>query len=81
MRSKYVHGDEQDKKWSIQKLLVLSRSVLDYSRLALLVFCQLKGKISRHDLLALVDSSLLDDKSRLELGVLCYHVKFCGTPA
>ncbi len=81
VRSKYVHGDEQDKKWSIQKLLVLSRSVLDYSRLALLVFCQLKGKISRHDLLALVDSSLLDDKSRLELGVLCYHVKFCGTPA
>lgn len=81
VRSKYVHGDEQDRKWSTQKLLVLSRSVLEYSRLGLLAFCQLKDKIARRELLELVDNSLLDDKRRAELGVLCDQIKFCGTVA
>ena len=77
VRSKYVHGDEQDKKWSIEKLVNLSRSVAEYSRLALLAFCQMKDIISRKDLLILVDNSLLNDESRIELDSLCSRVDFC----
>jgi hypothetical protein len=77
VRSKYVHGDEQDKKWSPQKLHDLSRSISEYARLALLAFCQLRGKISRRELLAGVEKSLLDDKSRNELHGTCDQLKFC----
>lgn len=81
VRSKYVHGDEQDNKWSPQKLLELSSSISDYARLALLAFCQLRGKLSRRELMASVEMSLLDDKSRDELQATCDQVKFCRKPA
>lgn len=80
VRSKYVHGDEQDKKWSSQRLLELFRSVSEYARLGLLAFCQLRDKISRRDFLASVDNSLLDDKSREDLHTTCHHIKFCRKP-
>jgi hypothetical protein len=81
VRSKYVHGDEQDKEWSPQKLLELSRSISDYARLALLTFCQLRGKLPRQQLMASVERSLLDDQSRTELCAMCDQVKFCRKPA
>ena len=81
VRSKYVHGDEQDKEWSPKKLLELSRSILDYARLGLLTFCQLEGKPSRKQLMANVEKSLLDDESLAELCGTCDQVKFCRKPA
>ena len=77
VRSRYVHGDEQDKEWSPQKLIDLSRVISDYARLAVLAFCQLKKSTSRPELLASVEKSLLDDKSRAELQSTCEQIKFC----
>jgi hypothetical protein len=80
VRSRYVHGDEQDKEWTPQELLGLSRAISDYARIALLAFCQLKEKIPRGELLARVERSLLDDKSREELQATCGQIKFCRKP-
>jgi hypothetical protein len=77
VRSKYVHGDDQDKKWTSQVLLDLSRSILGIARLSLVAFSQMKDQTSRRELLALVDNALLDDRTRNELVELCARLKFC----
>jgi hypothetical protein len=74
VRSRYVHGDQREKKWDHERLQALAQQVCEYVRVSLVIFCQLGASLSRSDLLLLLDDSLLDDVPRETLKTQLCHV-------
>ena len=66
IRSKFVHGESLEKKHREYSAQVLGQ-ILDYTRLSILAFLQLRDKIPQSQFLDLVDMSLLSDSARSDL--------------
>jgi hypothetical protein len=66
IRSKFVHGESLEKKHREYAAQVLGQ-ILDYTRLSILAFLQLRDKITQSQFLDLVDMSLLSDSARSDL--------------
>ena len=66
IRSTFIHGGHLEEQEDLHRLL---RSVLECSRLALVVLLWLRGTESKDALIARLDRSLLDPKSRERLHV------------
>jgi hypothetical protein len=66
IRSSFVHGSpiSQDRINEARKLL---EKVLEYDRLSILIFLQLKNEKKKDALLSLIDNSLLEEKSNSKL--------------
>jgi hypothetical protein len=72
IRSKFVHGavegkKERKKNSRRNNAHNLSVPILNYARVSLLVFLQLRGRKSKEDFLILIDRSLLDETAHKEL--------------
>lgn len=64
IRSNYIHGGAGDPA-TMQRGDHLCRKVLDYARIAVLVFLQLGGSMEKDDIVSRLDDGLLEEK-RLE---------------
>lgn len=78
VRSRYSHGLLiKIKKLKFKDLLLLTKLIINYTRISLLIFLQLKYKIKKKDLIKKIDNSLLHEKSNLELNkFIKKNVKF-----
>jgi len=59
IRSTFIHGDQTDEKYR-KKLPKLCESVMQYARISLLVFLQLKNTLEKNQIINKLDNSLLD---------------------
>lgn len=59
IRSTFIHGDQTDEKYR-KKLPKLCESVMQYARISLLVFLQLKNTLEKEQIINKLDNSLLD---------------------
>lgn len=66
IRSNFVHGSPIPQE-SLQEASKLAEKVIDYTRLSILIFLQIKPKIEKEDLLNLIDRSLLHVKANEKL--------------
>lgn len=66
IRSTFIHGSQikQEEQKSAAKL---AEKTIEYARLSLLVFLQLKHLLDKEKIISKIDKSLLDDKSRAKL--------------
>lgn len=62
IRSTFIHGSQVEEKQQ-QSAPKLCETVLEYARVSLLVFFQLKGTVEKEELINKLDNSLLEEKA------------------
>ena len=61
IRSNYIHGGPGDPS-TMRRADPLCRHILDYARLAVIIFLQLKGSMDKNEILNRLDGGLLEEK-------------------
>lgn len=62
IRSKYVHGSPIDDKEK-ESIHLLTQTILNYTRIIIVIMVQLFNKIEKDSLISKIDNSLLDEKA------------------
>ena len=65
IRSTFIHGSQSE--FEHQKAQDLCKTVLEYARISLLIFFQLKEAINKEELINKLDNSLLDDRALIKI--------------
>jgi len=67
IRSNYIHGSVNDNESRDQSINDLTKRIIDYARISILIFLQLMPTIEKDTLINKIDNSLLDNKARDKL--------------
>lgn len=67
IRSYYIHGSYNEAEANSKSVYELTQTIMDYTRISLLIFLQLMKKIDKEALINKIDNSLLDNDARNKL--------------
>jgi hypothetical protein len=79
IRSHYIHGGAGDSA-TTQRADQLCRNVLDYARIAVVIFLQLGGSMEKSDIVSRLDDGLLEEKRLEKLKLKLATLQLPGTP-